>query len=71
MNPYHLQAPSSSARANQMEDNSTHASLDLNLPDDNNGNICLDLNQPIMVDDNDNGEYISISTAYYFSLLAS
>ena len=70
---YHLPAPSSSAHANQMEDNSRHASSELNQPDDNGNtpSVTLDLNQPIMVDDNYNGEYISISTTYYFALLAS
>jgi len=70
---YHLPAPSSSAHANQMEDNSRHASSELNQPDDNGNtpSVTLDLNQPIMLDDNYNGEYISISTTYYFALLAS
>jgi len=56
-----------------MEDNSRHASSELNQPDDNGNtpSVTLDLNQPIMVDDNYNGEYISISTTYYFALLAS
>ncbi|XP_039778265.1 uncharacterized protein LOC120645549 [Panicum virgatum] len=53
-----MTAPSSSAHANQMEDNSRHASSELNQPDDNGNtpSVTLDLNQPIMVDDNYNGE---------------